>query len=249
MKTTFPILVAILSAAATFAQTAPSTPQAPATAPQTPPSQPTPAPGQPAEKPAIVPPAQSVIPTSPPIGGTAQSPAALTNQQVFQNVFGNQPDLADAQAALLNLQAEVQQALPILRSLTSGLYAATTGGVPPPGSPAEARANAQAQAPPISPTGRPAVPQAIIAARADVVGMLGSNVYGMDRETHRQMVILHNQLQQVLPLLQQLNGTADAVSIVRNPSGTNAPPFPFTNRFVPVNTLLLPGRNTTPTPR
>jgi hypothetical protein len=179
------------------------------------------------------------------------NPAAAVNSAVFSNLFGGQPALSDAQDLLLTLQANVQQALPILRSLTSGLYPATTGGLPPPEATDIRRAapNTAQTAPgrrlPATGQDARAVTQGIIVAPGQVLGMLGVNVYAMDQATWQRMAALHNELAQIMPLLQQLNGTADAVAALRVAEGTGNldASLGFTNRFAPVTNRMLLNRS------
>jgi hypothetical protein len=174
-------------------------------------------------------------------GVIVESPARVQERTQQANA-----ELAQAESLLSDLQANIEQALPVLHSLTSGIATEANGVAAP---------NAQnSQTAPNAVISRRAVPGVVgtqnsgeanqTAGRIlqrqtpsgvhEYFGMVGTNAFGMNPRTFQMLVILRNDLQNALPVLQSLNGS---VARTTTPAGTVArnqrtPATSFTNLFL-----------------
>jgi hypothetical protein len=126
--------------------------------------------------------------------------------------------LSEVESLLINLQANIEQAIPVLSGLAN-VQAGTTVNRPP---------NPQLQQP-------------------GSYGSVGTNIFGMNANTRQLMIILQAELARALPALRQLNGSAaqnlSGIGTVA-PGGANAPGS-FISRFVqvtnaPQQRILMP---------
>lgn len=164
----------------------------------------------------------------------------LTNGLGFTNTLVHATNLSTLQLSnvlelLLSLQTNVEQALPILTTLTSNANFEASSGTPQvpttvipftsiPGvplvSPTDQSANTSVQ-----PT--------------NISTILGSNILEFDPATFEGLVSLQTDLEHALPVLQMLNGTAPSETNALTPTGvenpfalgTNTPVVPLTNGF------------------
>ena len=159
----------------------------------------------------------------------------LTNGLGFTNTLVPVTNLSNLQLSnvvtlLLSLQTNIEQALPVLSTLTSNATFETAAG-PLSQSGMPLTTNAAGALPPI--TGQVAGPVTQLNAIAMPVG---TNIIEIDPATFQGLVSLRDDLEIALPVLQQLNGTA--------PSQTNSTnhlltPTGFTNPIVSVTNLFI----------
>ena len=135
--------------------------------------------------------------------------------------------LSNVVTLLLGLQTNIEETLPVLAVLTSNANVTVSAGT----------AQVQAAVIPITsapaglflaPTGRATTNQ-----QPTVISMtLGTNVIEIDPPTFQALVLLQNDLEQTLPVLQMLNGTAPKETNAVTPGA--AITTPLTNSFSPV---------------
>jgi hypothetical protein len=166
----------------------------------------------------------------------------LTNLMAFTNTVVPTTNLSalqfeDVMSLLLSLQTNVEESLPALTVVTTNALPAVN--------PAPAPVQTLGFVPPITsgppdffltPTGA-ATGQAL---PPSFVVKVGTNTLTIDQATFQGLVTLRDQLQQTLPLLQALNGTAPSptnagtvttILIQPLPAITNLPVTPITNGF------------------
>jgi hypothetical protein len=131
--------------------------------------------------------------------------------------------LTNVVSIFLALQTNIEATLPILGALTSNATVTlpSTGAVVP-----------LTQAPEgifLPPTGQATNQQPTIISMN-----LGTNVIEIDPQTFQALVQLRDDLEQALPVLQMLNGTAPSQT---NTFATSSTVIPLTNSFTPVRTF------------
>ncbi|MGN6555868.1 MAG: hypothetical protein ACTHLW_19345 [Verrucomicrobiota bacterium] len=164
-----------------------------------------------------------------------------SNSMAYANLRGGTGTLEDVQILLQNLQMNIEQALPVLASLTGAANA--TASVAPGFTPNQSAG--RRAFPPSSQylprTGNPnqrlyGVGQANRMGAQGLFGRVGTNTFAMDQQTFQLLIILHNELQQTLPTLQTLNNAANLANAA---NANQLAPTGFTNRFNRV--LQYPG--------
>jgi hypothetical protein len=217
------------------------------------------------------------------------NPMALSNAMVFSNLFGGGDiALGDVEGLLQTLQVNVEQALPLLNTLTGaantgaaavspnssigtttttrgttttgtqvgtagvggvnvgqGNTTLTTSGNPGQNTTTTSPNQSTSRTSPFLPPS-PTLPTAGIPNQGALnqgqtansvntpngqvfFGTLGTNTFQMDVQTYQLLIFLRNNLQQALPLLQNLNNSAALNP--GNPVGSSASTSGFTNRF------------------
>lgn len=137
--------------------------------------------------------------------------------------------LTNVVTLLLGLQTNIEEVLPVLAILTSNAAVAVSSG------------SSQFPAAVVPITSAPAglflPPTGQVTASnlpATIYLGLGTNILKIDPPTYQALVELENDLEQTLPVLQDLNGTA--------PRQTN-PPVPLTPTMAPLTNLFSPVNN------
>lgn len=173
-------------------------------------------------------------------GALIFTPIPLTNQPAFTNTLvppTNGPAIqqTDLVKLLLTLQTNIETTLPVLDFVQSNAnvvsifptnvvhgFAAPMTSIPPPLG--------------LTPTGAASGTNRPVVTSLSV--RIGTNNFDIDAATLQGIFILRNGLQQTLPVLQLLNGTAPSQSNAIaappssfNPGVTNFMPNPITNQF------------------
>ena len=160
------------------------------------------------------------------LGFTNAPPGGFTNTLVQPTNLLNLR-LTNVVQLLLTLQTNIEETLPVLAVLTSNASITVSSGnngvpvavVPITSAPAGLF---------LAPTGRGSETQ-----QPTVISMiLGSNTIEIDPPTFQALVLLENDLEQALPVLQTLNGTAPRETNVITPAPATT--TPLTNTFFPV---------------
>jgi hypothetical protein len=132
--------------------------------------------------------------------------------------------LTNVVTILLSLQTNIEATLPVLGVLTSNATVALPSGTPQ----VPSTIVPITQAPAgifLSPTGQVTNQQSPVISMA-----LGTNVIEVDPSTFQALVQLRDDLEQTLPLLQMLNGTAPSQTNTFTQAPIN---IPLTNSFTP----------------
>lgn len=162
------------------------------------------------------------VPFINPIGFT--NSLGLTNESL---------EMSNLTEVLLDLQTNVEEALPALSEMTSNATVAVSANQPQ----ASAPVVPGPASPFLAPTGRPnPVQQTLISVT------LGTNTFTMDQATFRAVATLQDDLAGMLPVLQALNGTTvtnvntnlnNSTAAFTKPFEAITTPFPgLTNRFI-----------------
>jgi hypothetical protein len=181
----------------------------------------------------------AVFPFTNLLGFTNSVPGGFTNTLV-QPTNLSLLRLTNIVTILLNLQTNIEVTLPVLGVLTSNATVALPSGTPQ--VPSTIVPITQAPAGMfLSPTGR------VTNQQPPVISMtLGTNVIEIDPGTFQALVQLRDDLEQTLPLLQMLNGTAPAQTNTFTPAPITTP---LTNSFTPaVNFGFRPRTGAFPPP-
>ena len=165
----------------------------------------------------------SVFPFTNLLGFTNSFPGGFTNTLV-QPTNLSLLRLTNIVSLLLNLQTNVEVTLPVLGVLTSNATVALSSGTTQ--TPSTVVPITQApQGMFLPPTGQVNTPQPTVISMT-----LGTNVIEIDPPTFQALVQLRDDLEQALPVLQTLNGTAPRQTNAFTQSPTV---IPLTNSFTP----------------
>ena len=164
----------------------------------------------------------AVFPFTNLLGFTNSMPGGFTNTLV-QPTNLELLRLTNVVTILLSLQTNIEVTLPILGVLTSNATVALPSGSP----------QVPSTVVPITqaPAGIFAPPTGQVTNQSAVVSVgFGTNVIEIDPGTFQALVQLRDDLQQALPVLQMLNGTAPSQTNTFTPAPINVP---LTNSFTP----------------
>ncbi|HLX71839.1 MAG TPA: hypothetical protein VKV04_19665 [Verrucomicrobiae bacterium] len=164
----------------------------------------------------------AVFPFTNLLGFTNTLPGGFTNTLV-QPTNLSLLSLTNVMSLLLNLQTNIETTLPVLGVLTSNAAVTLPSGTPQ--SPGAVVPLTQA------PAGIFLPPTGQVTNQPAVISMtLGTNVIEIDPSTFQGLVQLRDDLQQALPVLQMLNGTAPVQTNAFTPASIMTP---LTNSFTP----------------